>query len=674
MTHTENDDPTHTEERSVGIELYANAAAGFEGIVKERFSDFIVREIERESGNGCELSELRAIVDEAIDERERAKFERAKANFAATAAPAREDGTEERVEDDDDEENDAIDQKAMEEFEAMCGEDEARRLKEFLAIPGVTRKSQKYLDRHTETPAPLVLRATTDKSKRARIHQFFKRHFFLPTDNVVESEESEKEALKNNQKPPSSVRVHAAEKQGKKRKNQAPQVKDHRQSFNFWPEGVPEYVRFALCKENKESHEILSVIARALKVHYKSLGISGTKDKRAVTTQHVTMRRVRAKRLAKLVLYGCKIGNYKYVDKPLGFGDHLGNEFEITLRGIDPAEVDKVEESVRSLESSGTINYFGLQRFGNGDVKHATHKIGIELLKGNWQGAIDLLLLPRDGERGDVAAARAKWQETRDPEVALKLFPRWCAAERAVLERMTKVRSTDLVGPLLATPRQIRLMYVHAYQAFMFNRVASARIRKYGMNTVVEGDLVLEDGGFAEFENERDDDDREVTMPKVRVVTAEEAASSSIDPQCVVLPLPGHSVIYPTNMGDIYKKIAAEDGINLESVSHSVREFSITAFTGDYRRCFLRPKNISHRMTCYADPKADLALTDLDRVNGVNELKIEDGPLRAVTVKFTLPPSSYATMVLRELMKSNTSVLAHKQKTLDSARTSEPDA
>lgn len=79
-------------------------------------------------------------------------------------------------------------------------------------------------------------------------------------------------------------------------------------------------------------------------------------------------------------------------------------------------------------------------------------------------------------------------------------------------------------------------------------------------------------------------------------------------------------------------------------------------------------------MTCYADPKADLALTDLDRVNGVNELKIEDGPLRAVTVKFTLPPSSYATMVLRELMKSNTSVLAHKQKTLDSARTSEPDA
>ena len=74
MTHTENDDPTHTEERSVGIELYANAAAGFEGIVKERFSDFIVREIERESGNGCELSELRAIVDEAIDERERAKL------------------------------------------------------------------------------------------------------------------------------------------------------------------------------------------------------------------------------------------------------------------------------------------------------------------------------------------------------------------------------------------------------------------------------------------------------------------------------------------------------------------------------------------------------------------------------------------------------------------------
>jgi len=125
-------------------------------------------------------------------------------------------------------------------------------------------------------------------------------------------------------------------------------------------------------------------------------------------------------------------------------------------------------------------------------------------------------------------------------------------------------------------------------------------------------------------------------------------------------------------MGDIYKQIAAQDGIELDSSPHSVREFMINAFTGDYRRCFLRPTKVSHRVVSYANPNTDLVLTDLDRLNGVTEHVIEEGPLRAVTIKFSLPPSSYATMILRELMKSNTSVSAHKQKTLEAARANAP--
>ena len=157
-----------------------------------------------------------------------------------------------------------------------------------------------------------------------------------------------------------------------------------------------------------------------------------------------------------------------------------------------------------------------------------------------------------------------------------------------------------------------------------------------------------------------------VSMPRVRVVSADEAALGKIDPALVVLPLPGNAVMYPENMGDIYQDLANEDGIQLNANVHSVREFAINAFTGDYRRCFLKPSDVSHKVVSYADPKADLTLTDLDRMNGITERNIEDGPLRAVTVKFTLPPSSYATMILRELMKSNTSVAAHKKKTLDS--------
>lgn len=657
MSWREND-PSHVEEVSVGIELYANSAAGFEGVLKERFSDFVVREIDPVTNEPVKLTELKPLVDEPIDARERAKFESMRDAVRAEEARrglSADDATTNEAEDGED----VIDESAMKEFEEMCGKEEADRLRAFLETPGVMKHSQKKLAKGVPLPAPLVLAPTDDKAQRTKIHQFFKRHFFLPTDNVIESISQEKKALKNLQKPRSSVRVNPAEKQGKKRSRV--EAMDHRAGGNFWPDGVPEHVRFVFCKENKESYEMLNVIARALKVHFNSLGVAGTKDKRGVTCQHVTVHRIRAKRLAKLVLYGCKIGNYEYVDNQLGFGDHSGNEFEIVLRGVDPSAVENVERAVQSLESSGTINYYGLQRFGNYSTTGGTHQIGMKLLRGEWQDAIDTLLLPREGERADVAAARAKWVETKDPAATLKILPRWCSAERSILERMTKVRSTDLVGCLLAVPRQIRLMYIHAYQAYVFNRVVSARIRKYGVNTVVEGDIVLEEDEC--IENDENLDDLRVNMPKVHVVTAEEAAAGTFDSSRVVLPLPGNAVIYPTNLGDIYNEIASENGISHSEQKHAVREFSITSFTGDYRRCFLKPTHVSHEVISYADQKADLVLTDLDRVQGTTEREIESGPLRAAKVKFRLPPSSYATMVLRELMKSNTSVASHKSKT-----------
>lgn len=660
---------THEEERAVGIELYANTAAGFEGVLKERFSDFIVREIDCTTGKPVVLTDIKPTVDQAIDARERAKFERARdAAKAKQADHARETeaastATEENVDDD----VDGIDEEAMKEFESLCGEEDAKKLREFLETPGVTAKSQKLLGANAPTPTPLVLTPSSDKGKRTAVHQFFKRHFHLPTDNVMLSQESEKEALKNLQKPPSSVRVHAAEKNTGKKRARDGDIIDHR-SGNFWPQDVPQHLKFAFCKENKESYEMLSVIARSLNIQVKDMGVAGTKDKRGVTTQHVTVHRIRAKRLAKMKFYGAKVGNFEYVDNPLGFGDHAGNAFEVTLRQVEPAQVENVEDAVRSLRNSGTINYFGLQRFGTGGVEHGTHKMGIKLLLGDWQGALDILLMPRQSEREDVHAARVKWAETKDPKEMLKILPRWCTAEKHALERMMKVRSTDLVSALLAIPRPIRLMYIHAYQAYIFNRVVSARIRKFGVNTVVEGDLILEKGELIGDEEDRDDT-RLVSMPSVRVVTAEEAAAGTIDPALLVLPLPGNSVVYPTNMGDIYREIAAEDGIDLNAQAHSVREFSIVGFTGDYRRVYLKPTNVAHRVVSYADPKANLVLTDLDRISGVDKLDYEDGPLRAVTIDFHLPPSSYATMVLRELMKSTTSTSAHKRKTLDAQST-----
>ena len=73
-----------------------------------------------------------------------------------------------------------------------------------------------------------------------------------------------------------------------------------------------------------------------LRCQPRAFGFAGTKDKRGVTTQHVTVFRQRVESLLSLSprLYGIKIGNFMEVDAPLGLGQLKGNEFLITLREV----------------------------------------------------------------------------------------------------------------------------------------------------------------------------------------------------------------------------------------------------------------------------------------------------------------------------------------------------
>uniref|UniRef100_A0ACD5T8N9 Uncharacterized protein n=1 Tax=Avena sativa TaxID=4498 RepID=A0ACD5T8N9_AVESA len=700
---------TSVTEAEVGITCFTSSSLpGFRGVLKHRYSDFIVNEVARD-GSVVRLTSF-DLPAECVEAKEEDK-----------AAPSA----------------DADHSQALESFSALCGEADCRALRGLI---------EKVAAAGGDDFSPVILSPDADKAHRSEVHNFFRNNFkFLVTDTVEHSDGVQK-----------SIRVRVGTEagggrggggwgrggrgggrrggggRGRKRKNMnGSDWADDRpfdsRGSSSWPVHIGKFLRFNLCKENKDTQDALGVIGKMLGLQSRAFGFSGTKDKRAVTTQQVTVFKVPASKLAALNkrLFGMKVGNFCYVKEGLGLGQLMGNRFTITLRGVVAESEDVIKAAADGLGKNGFINYYGLQRFGSGSVP--THLIGAALLRGEWKTAVNLVLDPREGERDDIKEVREHYKEHGDIDMALRNFPRHCVAERSILLCLRKSPDNYLQA-LKGIPRTLRMMYVHSYQSYLWNHAASMRVEKYGISQVIEGDLIYSKESHPEEAisvgtSEADDGHAnlseidicseilpEENIQSVKIVDSEDLLKGIYSFEDVALPLPGSQALFPGNeVADIYHEMAKKDGISLTENAHGVKEFSITNMKGGYRRVFQRPIDFEWELMTYTDDSASLAETDLDILSkdkltdakvanepastGNSVCKTSDcklkGPLEtsmptsetsivknksfgssdtlpsklAVKLAFTLPASSYATMAIRELLKNSTSVAY--QKTLD---------
>ena len=261
-----------------------------------------------------------------------------------------------------------------------------------------------------------------------------------------------------------------------------------------------------------------------------------------------------------------------------------------------------------------------MQRFGTASVP--THSIGLALLKSEWQKAADMILQKRHGEHPEVEAARDAWLVEGDLEKALNLFPRRVVAERCILESFKKQKgdTRNVMGALstasaicnsmgtqrtincsLQIPRNLRLMYIHAYQSYVWNAIVSERIRTYGCDRPIVGDLVFEttkaavdmdvdvenetsaiDDGLEDFSDffsnhiasgitnnmcsvQPSTSDKKARKPyiapRVRTLTEDDLDNYTIFD--VIMPLPGTDVAYPGGkLGERYREFLRMDGLD----------------------------------------------------------------------------------------------------------------
>ena len=408
-------------------------------------------------------------------------------------------------------------------------------------------------------------------------------------------------------------------------------------------EGTHAY--FRLRKVGIPTPAAVERLARHMGVRPSDIGFAGLKDAHAVTTQWMSLEHADADKLAAFADKKARVLEVTHHTNKLRPGHLRANRFAIRIRKmggcLGPADglqaghrqagssgatrsvaetclspfsvrplaaqaenfFDRARATLDVLERRGVPNYFGAQRFG---ARGDTAALGRAIVAGDLDEFLALYLgRPRNDDPPDCRAARAAF-DGGDCDAALSHWPRHYGNERRALSAFRKKRRpTDAVR---AIDKRMKRLYVSAFQSDLFNGVLVRRIES--IDRVFEGDMAqkMDSGGVFVVE------DTAAEQPR--------ADAFEISPTGPIVGYRGS--LGGGEPGQIEYAVLAEAGVEREDF----RNLGPLKAKGGRRP--LRFKIDDVHLDAGSDEHGDF-----------------------LEVRFTAGSGCYATVVLREIMKSS---------------------
>jgi tRNA pseudouridine13 synthase len=391
------------------------------------------------------------------------------------------------------------------------------------------------------------------------------------------------------------------------------------------------YLLCVLVKRNWDTFSAVKAVADQLGISTKYVQFAGIKDAKALTAQHITVENVSARDIDKVRVKDIIVRPIGYVRNRLSSFYLLGNRFQIIIRTIKHTKSTargRTADVMRELEMLGGVpNFFGHQRFGT--TRPITHLVGKAIIQGNFRKAAMLFLAkPSPHEHPASRRAREGLQATLDFKRALKDFPKQLRYERLMLRHLAEA-SDDFAGAFRRLPPKLVELFPQACQSYLFNRFLSRRIENgLPLNKALVGDYVVnvQRSGLP-------------MLAMYRTASTETLAEINKAIQNgkmrLAIPLVGYRQRLSQGVqGEIEKQILCEEKTGPESFR--IPTMPEVSLRGELRTALT--------------PLSDYSLEQMVDSSSSSDCEVK--------VSFTLHRSSYATIVLRELMKPRNPIKA----------------
>ncbi|MBT8484836.1 MAG: tRNA pseudouridine(13) synthase TruD [Phycisphaerales bacterium] len=376
----------------------------------------------------------------------------------------------------------------------------------------------------------------------------------------------------------------------------------------YEPDDTGEHLYLRIQKRGVAHGELMSCLRRQFGVSERAIGYAGMKDKHAVTRQTVSIHLIDDPPEVAIpheridVLWAARHRN------KIRRGHLRGNRFSIRIRDVDPTRAPAALRTLRRLETSGCPAYFGAQRFG---YRHNNHRLGLCLVQGDWQAALDELL-------GAGGSPFPEYQRTRREQYDAGAFDEaaaaWTAADRS--ERIaagTLARGRTPKEAIRAIGGTTLRFWSSALVSSIFNRLLDTRIEEDAVGRLVAGDLAWKHDSRAVF-----------------AVTDELAAEAELADRLTRLEISPSGPLWGPNMTRAGGVVDAQEQAALAA-------------------CGLTPADVE-RGEFHADGARRPFRTPIANADGEGGFD-DHGPY--VRLAFDLPRGMYATVVLREIMKDD---------------------
>lgn len=364
-------------------------------------------------------------------------------------------------------------------------------------------------------------------------------------------------------------------------------------------------------KKGIDSAHALFQIRRKTGLHLKIVGL---KDAKATTIQYATANSFKngSKQAIKEVTFNHIIVTLQgFAKRPIEKSFLIGNSFRIKITKPNKSKLSTVSNFASEIDKIG--NYYGLQRFGS--ERLVTHLVGKSILLRKFDEAVELLLTYTSiYDTKYSKEIREKLKDIKNNPSLLGQIPKGMDLERNLAREI--LNGSNSIKVLRTVPITIRRLFVQAFQAYLFNKTLSAAIEnEFSLSIPKDGDLC--------FEINKND----LELGKVRKYFGASFKKDKVQ-GIPIIRLPGYSFQPGKNRFDtLVKEVMLDESIN--SKDFFIKEMQELSEGGGFRQASYFCKDFAY--------------------------SVED---EYVVVEFSAPKGSYATSLLRELIKPSDPILA----------------